>query len=70
MQRSRSMSIAGVAVLALVVGGAATRFWPGQSQVDFTHDVRPIFNGKCITCHGGVRQNGGFSVLFREDALG
>ena len=70
MQRSRSLLIAGVAALGLVFAGAATRFWPGQNRVDFNHEVRPILNGKCITCHGGVKQAGGFSVLFREDALG
>ena len=28
-----------------------------------------MFNKKCITCHGGVKKQGGFSVLFREEAL-
>ena len=70
MQRSRSLLIAGVAAVGLVVAGTAAGLWPGRKQVDFNHEVRPIFNGKCISCHGGVRQNGGLSVLFREDALG
>ncbi|HEY9489610.1 MAG TPA: DUF1549 domain-containing protein, partial [Chryseosolibacter sp.] len=26
-------------------------------------------NKHCISCHGGVKQNGGFSVLFREEAV-
>src|SRR5437868_7851345 len=38
-------------------------------QVDFSTQVKPIINSKCITCHGGVRAKGGFSLLFREDAL-
>ncbi len=38
-------------------------------KVDFNADIRPIFNKKCISCHGGVKQKGGFSVLFREEAL-
>ena len=37
--------------------------------VDFTSQVKPIINRNCITCHGGVRQKGGFSLLFREEAL-
>lgn len=41
----------------------------GSSKVDFNADIRPIFNKKCISCHGGVKQKGGFSVLFREEAL-
>jgi Protein of unknown function (DUF1553)/Protein of unknown function (DUF1549)/Planctomycete cytochrome C len=40
-----------------------------QSPVDFSTQVKPILNKKCITCHGGVRRKGGFSVLFRSEAL-
>src|SRR5690348_14216808 len=40
-----------------------------QSPVDFTTQVKPIINKHCISCHGGVRQKGGFSLLFREEAL-
>lgn len=38
-------------------------------KVDFNSDIRPILNKNCIACHGGVKQNGGLSFLFREDAL-
>lgn len=42
----------------------------GESdKVDFNADVRPIINTKCITCHGGVKQSGKFSLLFEEEAL-
>ncbi|PWT70519.1 MAG: hypothetical protein C5B59_20450 [Bacteroidetes bacterium] len=40
-----------------------------QKKVDYSADVKPILNKKCITCHGGVRRKGGFSVLFRNEAL-
>src|SRR5437763_12937040 len=40
-----------------------------SSAVDFNAQVKPIFNKKCITCHGGVRRKSGFSLLFRADAL-
>ena len=40
-----------------------------QEQIDFSTQVKPILNKKCISCHGGVKQNGGFSVLFPEEAL-
>ena len=43
-------------------------FTPGK-KVDFSADVKPILNKKCIACHGGVKAKAGFSVLFREDAL-
>ena len=40
-----------------------------ESKIDFSSQVKPIFNKKCITCHGGVRQKGGYSLMFREEAL-
>lgn len=40
-----------------------------RQTVDFNAQVKPIFNKKCITCHGGVRRKSGFSLLFRADAL-
>ena len=40
-----------------------------EKQIDFNAQVKPILNKKCISCHGGVKQQGGFSVLFREEAL-
>lgn len=40
-----------------------------ERKIDFSTDVKPILNGKCISCHGGVKAKGGFSVLFREEAL-
>lgn len=40
-----------------------------NEQVDFNSDIRLIINKNCIACHGGVKQNGGLSFLFREDAL-
>ncbi len=44
-------------------------FSTGHSPVDFNTDVKPILNRSCISCHGGVKKQGGFSVLFREEAL-
>lgn len=40
-----------------------------SSAIDFNADIRPIFNTKCISCHGGVKESGGFSLFSREDAL-
>ncbi len=39
-------------------------------EVSFNKDVRPILNEKCLSCHGGVKANGGFSMLFEEEAFG
>ncbi|HXB95819.1 MAG TPA: DUF1553 domain-containing protein, partial [Puia sp.] len=40
-----------------------------SNKIDFNSQVKPIINRKCITCHGGVRAKGGFSLLFREEAF-
>ncbi|MEO5890878.1 MAG: DUF1553 domain-containing protein [Ferruginibacter sp.] len=40
-----------------------------KDKIDFSAQVKPIINNKCISCHGGVRAKGGFSLLFREEAL-
>src|SRR5256884_3294775 len=41
-----------------------------RKPVDFSRDIRPIFNQNCVACHGGVRQKNGVSFIFREAALG
>ena len=41
-----------------------------HDKIDYNTQVKPIFNAKCITCHGGVKQKSEFSLLFREEALG
>ncbi|HTD94297.1 MAG TPA: DUF1553 domain-containing protein [Chitinophagaceae bacterium] len=56
-------------VVLLVIAFATYLFFIPEKKVDFSADVKPILNKKCITCHGGVRAKAGFSVLFREEAL-
>lgn len=41
----------------------------GERKTDFSAEVKPILNKRCMACHGGVKKNGGFSLLFRGDAL-
>lgn len=53
----------------VVCGFALAHFTTSERKVDFSADVKPILNKKCITCHGGVRAKAGFSVLFRDEAL-
>ncbi len=40
-----------------------------QEQVDFSTQIKPILNNKCIACHGGVKKSGGFSLLFEDEAF-
>ncbi|MEQ9443880.1 MAG: DUF1553 domain-containing protein [Cyclobacteriaceae bacterium] len=63
-------------ILLIGVAGvflAIAIFWVTQGkthqQISYNQHIRPIINAKCITCHGGVKQSGGLSFLFREDAL-
>ena len=65
----RSKKIIIVSILLLVIASSFL-YVTRRPSVDFTADVKPIINKNCITCHGGVKQKGGFSLLFREEALG
>ena len=40
-----------------------------HETIDFNTQVKPIFNNKCISCHGGVKRKAGFSLLFRSEAM-
>jgi len=59
-------------VVAILLGIAliSWRIFSPQRRIDFNTEVKPIFNKKCIVCHGGVRRQADFSLLFRADALG
>jgi hypothetical protein len=59
-----------IAVLAGIAVLATAFIWTTHSAaVDFNAEVKPIINKKCISCHGGVKREGGFSLLFRSEAL-
>lgn len=53
----------------VVITLIAFSLFSSEKPIDFNTQVKPILNKKCISCHGGVKQQGGFSVLFREEAL-
>lgn len=40
-----------------------------DDPIDYSTQVKPILNKHCISCHGGVKKNAGFSLLFKEEAL-
>ncbi|MCW3118095.1 MAG: hypothetical protein JWM28_2177 [Chitinophagaceae bacterium] len=56
-----------IVLLILVVAFTSYRLLIPRRIIDFSTEVKPILNKKCITCHGGVKKQAGFSVLFRED---
>ncbi len=58
-------------ILLIFAVGLGYYFWTGQDNpVDYSTQVKPIINKHCISCHGGVKKNGGFSLLFQEEAMG
>ncbi len=57
------------ALLPLLIVFAIWLFWP-EDKIDYNSQVKPIINTHCISCHGGVKQSGGFSLLFEEQAKG
>ncbi|HEV8541918.1 MAG TPA: DUF1549 domain-containing protein [Verrucomicrobiae bacterium] len=40
-----------------------------QRDVDFSRDIKPIFDASCIKCHGRGRAKGGFAIDNRETVL-
>lgn len=59
-----------VLIIGLLLFVLICYLWLMPSRtIDFSADVKPILNKQCISCHGGVKAKGGFSVLFREEAL-
>jgi hypothetical protein len=57
-----------VSAILIVVAVVFFLLRPSQ-KIDFNTQVKPIFNKKCISCHGGVRKKADYSLLFREEAL-
>ena len=39
-------------------------------KISFSEQIRPLLNRNCTGCHGGVKQAGGFSLLYKESAFG
>ncbi|QQT61089.1 hypothetical protein I6I97_17975 [Sphingobacterium multivorum] len=56
-------------LLALVLIGTSILTFGKKEPIDFSADVKPILNKHCITCHGGVKKNGGLSFLFENEAF-
>jgi hypothetical protein len=53
----------------LVLGTISWKVFFNEEEVDYSTEVKPILNKHCISCHGGVKKQGGFSLLFHSEAL-
>ncbi|NAS14387.1 PSD1 and planctomycete cytochrome C domain-containing protein [Poritiphilus flavus] len=68
MQKKITVALFGVLLILAII--LLWNFLKPSDPVDFSAEIKPIFNKHCISCHGGVKKNGGLSLLFEEDALG
>lgn len=39
-----------------------------ETSISFNQDIRPILNQHCVACHGGVKQAGGLSFAYGDEA--
>ena len=51
--------------LAAIIGIAGSCGLRAE-EIRFNHDIRPIFLKHCTSCHGGVKEAGGISFVYRE----
>lgn len=61
-----------LACVGVLIGAGpepAAAVWPVAARVDFAREIRPIFNERCVACHGGVKQAGGLSFLMHDRVL-
>ncbi|MBX2895251.1 MAG: DUF1553 domain-containing protein [Cyclobacteriaceae bacterium] len=56
-------------ILLIFVSVAVVWYFFPESKIDYNTQVKPILNKKCIACHGGVKREAEFSLLFRQEAL-
>lgn len=48
---------------------AATLPPPAEKTVDYVTDIKPIFDKRCIECHGPVKKKSGFRMDTKADMM-
>src|SRR5262245_49049950 len=51
------------AVLVLLAQLACAAVACGEERIDFTRHIQPLLQQHCTKCHGGVRRQGGLSLI-------
>ena len=62
-----SLAVPKIRLIALALG--PTTLGAAQAPVDFERDIEPIFQERCVTCHGEANQSGGLRLDARVEAL-
>lgn len=65
---NKPVIVAGTAFVITII--VSLYFYNYRDPIDYNTEVKPIINKKCIACHGGVKREADFSLLFRQDAMG
>lgn len=55
-------------LFAICVSGVG-RYAVADEAISFDADIRPIFAKHCVACHGGVKQAGGLSFVYRDNVF-
>ncbi|MGJ8695951.1 MAG: PSD1 and planctomycete cytochrome C domain-containing protein [Verrucomicrobiaceae bacterium] len=58
-----------ISLVGLFFASALSSQLLAAEPIDFSRDIRPILNAHCTACHGGVKQNGDVSFLFRDQVI-
>jgi mono/diheme cytochrome c family protein len=64
-----TVTFAASAAAALAPGQIAQLPPPAARTVDFSKEIKPILEARCVNCHGHGRDKGGFQIDSRETLL-
>lgn len=63
----KTILAAGVLIVVALIFAYPLFF--SSEKISYETQVKPILNKHCIKCHGGVKMNGGLSLITREETI-